>query len=174
MDIELRIGDEEHIGGVVAADGIERIVGFAHLAVCKLLRAETVSRLRDAGGGVAVITGGLELRDGVFVIGVVVILLRFQRVDAQKLRRAVFILAKLCENFGRLVVLAVFDELKRLRIVGGVNLREKVFIGDILKIGECLFFVALFVERDALITECGLHFLILLRVDFFKMRGGGL
>jgi len=51
LDIELRIGDEEHIGGVVAADGIERIVGFAHLAVCKLLRAETVSRLRDAGGG---------------------------------------------------------------------------------------------------------------------------
>ena len=28
LDIELRIGDEEHIGGVVAADGIERIVAL--------------------------------------------------------------------------------------------------------------------------------------------------
>ena len=87
------------------------VFDVAHLAVCELLCAEAVSRLRDAGGGVAVIAGGLELRDGVFVIGVVVILLRFQRVDAQKLRRAVFILAELCENFGRLVVLSVFDEL---------------------------------------------------------------
>ena len=34
-----------------------------------------------------------------------------KELDAQKLRRAVFILAELCENFGRLVVLAVFDEL---------------------------------------------------------------
>lgn len=111
LDIELRIGDEEHIGGVVAADGIERIVGFAHLAVCELLCAEAVSRLRDAGGGVAVIAGGLELRDGVFVIGVVVILAPLLARGCAEAASGVFIFAKLCENFGRLVVLAVFDEL---------------------------------------------------------------
>lgn len=93
-------------------------------------------------------------------------------MNAQRAASGGLHIRQACENFGRLVIAR---RLRRALMPARSERRQssRVFIGDMLQ-NSGAFLRRPFRERDAFIRRCGLHFLILLRVDFFKMRGGRL